>query len=183
MWLGTTTVVVPRYNPIGLKGRYNMKKYADYTPEEKQQYKEKREAYWKKREETAYNSYIQLKEELEKLQASETIMSLLDTMVKSSGIVKGGGSGTSSRETYLTAIFGTENPEIGKTVTFQYVGIRGPNGERLKDNETLAQFVTRVGDISYKYDKTSIGQMLWYLKKRGYNVTKNDDNATVTFHG
>ena len=109
-------------------------------------------------------------------------MSLLDTMVKASGIVKGG-SGTSSRETYLTAIFGTENPEVGKTVTFQYVGIRGPNGERLKDNETLAQFVVRVGDISYKYDKTSIGQMLWYLKKRGFNVTKDDDKATVTFNG
>ena len=160
-----------------------MKKYADYTPEEKQAYKEKRDAYWKKREETAYNSYIQLKEELEKLQASDTIMSLLEAMVKSSGIVKGGGSGTSSRETYLTAIFGTETPTEGQTVTFQYVGIRGPNGERLKDNETLAQFVVRVGDISYKYDKTSIGQMLWYLKKRGYNVTKDDDNATVTFHG
>lgn len=173
-----------KYNPIGLKGRYNMaKKYKDFTLEEKQEYKEKRDAYWKKREETAYNSYIQLKEELEKLQASETIFNLLDVMVKSSGIVKGGGSGTSSRETYLTAIFGTENPEIGKTVTFQYVGIRGPNGERLQDNETLAQFVVRVGDISYKYDKTSIGQMLWYLKKRGFNVTKDDDKATVTFNG
>lgn len=159
-----------------------MKKYADYTQEEKQAYKEKRDAYWKKREETAYNAYEQLKGELEKLQASETIMSLLETMVKASGIVKGG-SGTSSRETYLTAIFGTENPEIGKTVTFQYVGIRGPNGERLKEGETLAQFVVRVGDISYKYDKTSIGQMLWYLKKRGFNVTKDDDKALVTFHG
>lgn len=179
MWLGTT-VVVPRYNPIGLKGRYNMKKYADYTAEEKAQYKEKRDAYWKKREETAYNSYLQLKEELEKLNATEQLFTLLDTMVKAAGIVKGG---TSSRETYLTAIFGTENPTEGQTVTFQYVGIRGPNGERLKDNETLAQFVVRVGDISYKYDKTSIGQMLWYLKKRGYNVTKDDDKATVTFHG
>ena len=159
-----------------------MRKYADYTPEEKAQYKEKREAYWKKREETAYNSYVQLKEELEKLNASTEIMQLLETMVKASGIVKGG-SGVSSRETYLTAIFGTENPEIGQTVTFQYVGIRGPNGERLKDNETLAQFVTRVGDISYKYDKTSIGQMLWYLKKRGFNVTKDDDKATVTYLG
>ena len=172
-----------RYNPIGLKGRYNMKKYADYTPEEKAQYKEKREAYWKKREETAYNSYVQLKEELEKLNASEQLFNLLDTMVKASGIVKGGGSGTSSRETYLTAIFGTETPTEGQTVSFQYVGIRGPNGERLKDDETLAQFVTRVGDISYKYDKTSIGQMLWYLKKRGYNVTKDDDKATVTYLG
>ena len=160
-----------------------MKKYADYTAEEKAQYKEKREAYWKKREETAYNSYIQLKEELEKLNAPEQLFTLLDTMVKSSGIVKGGGSGTSSRETYLSAIFGTENPEIGQTVTFQYVGIRGPNGERLQEGETLAQFVVRVGDISYKYDKTSIGQMLWYLKKRGFNVTKDDDKATVTFHG
>lgn len=159
-----------------------MKKYADYTPEEKAQYKEKREAYWKKREEAAYNSYVQLKEELEKLNASEQLFSLLDTMVKAAGIVKGG-SGTSSRETYLTAIFGTETPTEGQTVTFQYVGIRGPNGERLKDNETLAQFVVRVGDISYKYDKTSIGQMLWYLKKRGYNVTKDDDKATVTYLG
>lgn len=156
-----------------------MKKYADYTPEEKQEYKEKREAYWKKREETAYNAYEQLKGELEKLHASSEIMSLLETMVKASGIVKGG----SSRETYLTVIFGTENPEIGKTVTFQYVGIRGPNGERLQEGETLAQFVVRVGDISYKYDKTSIGQMLWYLKKRGFNVTKDDDKATVTFNG
>ena len=159
-----------------------MKKYADYTPEEKAQYKEKREAYWKKREETAYNSYVQLKEELEKLKASTEIMQLLDTMVKASGIVKGGG-GVSSRETYLSAIFGTATPTEGQTVTFQFVGIRGPNGERLKDNETLAQFVVRVGDISYKYDKTSIGQMLWYLKKRGYNVTKDDDKALVTFHG
>lgn len=159
------------------------KKYKDFTEQEKQEYKEKREAYWKKREETAYNSYLQLKEELEKLQASDTIMSLLDTMVKSGGIVKGGGSGTSSRETYLTAIFGTETPTEGQTVSFQYVGIRGPNGERLQDNETLAQFVVRVGDISYKYDKTSIGQMLWYLKKRGFNVTKDDDKATVTFNG
>ena len=160
-----------------------MRKYADYTPEEKREYKEKRDAYWKKREETAYNSYVQLKEELEKLNASGTVMSLLDTMVKASGIVKGGGSGTSSRETYLTAIFGTETPTEGQTVTFQYVGIRGPKGERLQEGETLAQFVVRVGDISYKYDKTSIGQMLWYLKKRGYNVTKDDDKALVTFHG
>lgn len=157
-----------------------MKKYADFTAEEKAQYKEKREAYWKKREETAYNSYEQLKKELKKLNASSEIMNLLETMVKASGIVKGGGI---SRETYLTVIFGTETPTEGQTVTFQYVGIRGPNGERLEDNETLAQFVTRVGDISYKYDKTSIGQMLWYLKKRGYNVTKDDDKATVTFNG
>ena len=160
-----------------------MRKYADYTPEEKAQYKEKREAYWKKREETAYNSYVQLKEELEKLNASEQLFSLLETMVKASGIVKGGGSGTSSRETYLTAIFGTETPSEFQTVTFQYAGIRGPNGERLQEGETLAQFVTRVGDISYKYDKTSIGQMLWYLKKRGYNVIKDDDKATVTYLG
>lgn len=172
-----------RYNPIGLKGRYNMaKKYKDFTEQEKQEYKEKRDAYWKKREEAAYNAYEQLKGELEKLHASSEIMNLLETMVKASGIVKGG-SGTSSRETYLSAIFGTENPEIGQTVTFQYVGIRGPKGERLQEGETLAQFVIRVGDISYKYDKTSIGQMLWYLKKRGYNVTKDDDKATVTFNG
>ena len=171
-----------RYNRIGVKGRYKMKKNADYNPEKKTKYKEKREEYWKKREGAAYNSDVQLKEELEKLKASTEIMQLLDTMVKASGIVKGGG-GVSSRETYLTAIFGTETPTEGQTVTFQFVGIRGPNGERLKDNETLAQFVVRVGDISYKYDKTSIGQMLWYLKKRGYNVTKDDDKALVTFHG
>ena len=153
------------------------------TTPQKRRLSTKRDAYWKKREETAYNSYEQLKAELEKLKASSEVMNLLDTMVKAAGIVKGGGSGTSSRETYLTAIFGTETPTEGQTVSFQYVGIRGPNGERLQEGETLAQFVVRVGDISYKYDKTSIGQMLWYLKKRGYNVTKDDDKATVTFNG
>lgn len=157
-----------------------MKKYADFTVQEKAQYKEKRDAYWKKREEAAYNSFLSLKEELEKLNAPEQLFSLLDTMVKAAGIVKGAGG---SRGTYLTVIFGTETPKEGQEVTFQQIGVRGPNGERLQDGETLAQFVARVGDISYKYDKTSIGQMLWYLKKRGYNVTKDDDKATVTFNG
>ena len=61
LWL-YIMVIMYKYNPIGLKGRYNMaKKYKDFTVEEKQEYKEKRDAYWKKREEAAYNAYEQLK--------------------------------------------------------------------------------------------------------------------------
>lgn len=159
-----------------------VKKYKDFTEQEKQEYKEKRNAYWEKREQVAMQSYEQLKAELKKLNAGENIFTMLDTMVKAAGIVKGG-SGVGSRETYLTAIFGTEEPEIGMKVSFQFVGIRGPNGERMKEGETLAQFVTRVGDLSYKYDKSSITQMIWYLKKRGFNVIKDDDSATVAFLG
>lgn len=153
------------------------KKYKDYTAEEKAAYNAKRDAYWKKREEDTAAALQLLKEELLKLNAGPKVWDAYNAVVNN-----GKGKGN-KRAGYLTELFGTEEPEAGTVSSMLYIGVRGPNGERLNANETLAQFVNRVKDISYKYDANSVTSMVWYCRKRGHDINVNKEAGTVTYVG
>jgi hypothetical protein len=154
-----------------------MKAYKDYTAEEKAEYKAKRDAYNAKRADNARASFATLEAELKKLGMTPTIEAALMEVKRSLHLEKG----VVNRETYLTALFGTETPKPNTTVSYNYIGIRGPKGERMNPNETVKDFVTRTGDIVYKYDATTIGQMVWYVKRRGFEVEIDKEARTVTF--
>jgi len=156
------------------------KKYSEWTAEEKAAYKAKREAYWKKRDEDLQSNFALLTKELEALKAKPEIMALLAACKKGAGVEKGDRA-VGNRETYLTAIFGSETPAIGQVASYLFIGVRGPQGERMNAGETMAQFVTRVGDCAYKYDANTISSMVWYLKKRGHVVENDREKATVTY--
>lgn len=153
----------------------NKKSYSEWTAEEKAQYKAKKAAYLLKRSEDTAKSFELLESELKKLNASPKVFELVEKC-KSRG--KGGAS---NRETYMSIIFGNENPAPNTKVSYLFIGIRGPNGERLKQGESIREFVTRVGDVNYKYDANTISSMVWYLNRRGYTVTNDKNAATVTF--
>ena len=157
----------------------NSKKYSEWTAEEKAAYKAKRDAYWTKRNEDLVSNFSALETALVEMKASPTIMDLLKAVRRGAGADKQ--SGTVNRETYLTAIFGTETPAPGQSVSYLFVGVRGPNGERMNPKETMAQFVTRVGDVAYKYDANTISSMCWYIKKRGHEINNDRNAATVTY--
>jgi len=158
------------------------KKYSEWTAEEKAAYKAKREAYWKKRDEDLVNNFANLTKELESLKVPQKVLDLLSACKKGSGVEKGAKS-ASDRETYLTAIFGSETPTKGQVASYLAIGLRGPNGERLNANETMGQFISRVGDANYKYDANTISSMVWYLKRRGHQVANDRNAATVTYIG
>jgi hypothetical protein len=161
------------------KNKTVAKKYSEWTAEEKAAYKAKRVAYWKKRDEDAASAFAALEKELVSLKAGPQVMQLLSQ-------IKPGKKDRSQRESgtsYLTQMFGTETPKKGQVASYLYIGIRGPQGERLNDGETMAQFVTRVGDCNYKYDANTIASMVWYLKKRGHVMINNREKATVTWIG
>jgi hypothetical protein len=161
-----------------------MKKYKDFSAEEKEEYKRKRDEYWSKRNQKMQESIDALKKEVGALTkdpiVTKRIYGLIDNVQNAS--VKKTGT-TRSSGTHLTTMFGTETPKIGQVVTFKYVSVRGPNGERLNENETVAQFVTRVGDVDFKYDDKSIHSMVWYTERRGYKIKEDVANKTLTFLG
>lgn len=155
------------------------KRYAEWTAEEKAAYKAKKVAYLTKRNEDLTSNFAALRAELEKAKVSKKVMELLSACEKGSVAKKG----AVHRDTYLTQVFGTEEPAIGQTATYLYIGVRGPNGERLGEKESIRDFVTRLGDIKYAIDANTISSMVWYLRKRGYKIDNNRDLATVTFLG
>jgi hypothetical protein len=156
------------------------KKYADYTAEEKAEYKAKRDAYWLKREEDAKASFSALESELRKLNVGANVLDLVTKCKQLSGVEKGV---RQQSEGYLTAVFGTENPTVGQKSSYLYIGIRGKNGERLNEGETLGQLVTRTGDVSYKYSSNDISSICWYLRQRGHKVKSDKVSMTVTYEG
>ena len=91
----------------------------------------------------------QLEKELKRLNASKDIIALLDNFR----------TGTSSYNalSYLTRIFGTEEPAIGTKVSFLEAGLKGKNGERMNAGESMAEFIARVKDIdSITEDRKSV---------------------------
>jgi len=152
------------------------KKYSEWTAEEKAQYKAKREAYWEKRKEDREANFAKLEKELIALKAPANVMQLLQSLREKK-------SASRNNESYLNAIFGTDYPEKGAVVSYLFVGVRGPKGERMLPNETMGKFIGRVGDCTYKYDANTIASMVWYLKKRGHLVVSDREKATVTYLG
>jgi len=155
------------------------KKYSDWTAEEKAAYKAKREAYWKKRDEDLKSNFEKLTSELEALKVDAKVLALLEACKKGSGVIKG--DRAASNGSYLNQMFGTEEPVEGQVATYLFIGVRGPNGERMNDGESMKDFVTRTGDANYRYDANTIASMVWYLKKRGHEVINNRQAATVTY--
>jgi hypothetical protein len=157
-----------------------MKNWNDMTAEEKTAHA-KAQATWKeKRAAEVKELFASLEVELEVLGAPTTITTIL---AKLKPLVTGGGQG--KRETYLTAIFGTEEPADGTTVTYNMVGARGKtSGERMKEGEDFGAYVARLyankDELLIKYDSMSIGKMVNTLKKRGHIITCDNNTATVT---
>lgn len=158
------------------------KKYSEWTAEEKAANNAKRKAFYQKRDEDLAIAFQNLTKELEALNVSPEVMKLLEACKRGSGLEKGQRS-SGNREGYLTQIFGNEEPQIGQVASYLYIGVRGPNGERMNEGETMGQFVTRVGDCDYKYDANTIASLVWYLKKRGHKVENDRKSATVKYLG
>jgi hypothetical protein len=158
------------------------KKYSEWTAEEKAAYKAKREAYWTKRAEDTAVAFTNLEAELKALKVDQKILDLLQAAKRGAGVEKGARQ-ASNREGYLTQMFGTETPAEGALVSYLFIGVRGPQGERMNEGETMGQFVTRVGDCDYKYDANTIASLVWYLKKRGHKLENDRASATVKYLG
>jgi hypothetical protein len=151
-------------------GKFGKGKYSTWTDEEKANYAAYREEYATKREQELESKFNLLREELLKLKDSQTAISILDTIQNRKPAKVG----------YLTNLFGTETPEVGTKTTYSYIGIRGPNGERMAEIESVKHFVERVGDIVTKYSATDINQMCWYVERRGYKLHNDKTACTVT---
>jgi hypothetical protein len=151
-----------------------MKKYKDYTPEEKAEYKRKRDEYWKKRDDSKSASFNLLESELRKLNVPANVLQLLEKCRDSK-------SDVSTRKTYLEQIFGSNEPAIGTKVRFRQTQYFGINGERMGYDESLKDFIVRVGDI--KESKLKVTEMIWYCDKNGNNLEVDKINATITYKG
>lgn len=158
------------------------KKYSEWTAEEKAENRAKRKAIYDKRREEAIENFKKLEKELVALKAGPKVMDLLTKVKQGSGLEKGPRQ-MGSRESYLVQMFGTEEPKVGQTVSYLFIGVRGPEGERMNENETLGEFVKRTGDADYKYDANSIASIVWYLKKKGYQLENDRASATVKYLG
>jgi hypothetical protein len=155
------------------------KKYRDFTQEEKEIYKEKRLKWEQERAETIARNFDLLEVELKNLEVSDKILQLLN--VCRNGLPK---KGTGPNVTHLTTLFGTENPEVGQVSSFDYISLRGSNGERMNAGETKKDFIMRMsGDVTWTKDERTINEMVWYTNRRGYNIAIDKNAATVTFVG
>ena len=106
--------------------------------------------------------------ELKKLNCPTNVFELLNEIVNPA---------KRNKESYLMQVFGTEEPVIGQVARFDFVQLRGKNGERLQENETAAQFMIRMnGEVEFKHDNKSLNDIRWYLEKQGY-ITKKDNEA------
>lgn len=106
--------------------------------------------------------------ELKKLNCPANIFELLNEIVSPA---------KRNKESYLMQVFGTEKPVIGQIASFDYIQLRGKNGERLQENETAAQFMARMNcEVDFKHDNKSLNDIRWYLEKQGY-ITKKDNEA------
>lgn len=156
------------------------KAYRDFTDEEKAEYKEKRAAWLEKKAEQTAKNFELLKVELLKLKADDKTMKLFELCAQTA-------TKTGERApnvTHMTTMFGTETPEPGTKVTYDFISLRGPNGERMKSDEDKKTFINRMGgDVNWTKDSRTINEMVWYTVRRGINLTIDKVAMTVTFVG
>ncbi len=153
------------------------KPYREWTKEEKEVYEAKRKAYLQKRQDERIKAYEKLGQELKSLGASAEVLRLY-ALVKPKGLGQ-----TQVQQSVLKHLFNTDAPTKGQRASFLFIGVRGPNGERLKEGETLAQFIARVGDATFKYDASSINELVWRVKQKGHNVKIDKENCFVEYLG
>ena len=156
----------------------NKKPYREWSAEEKASYEAKRKAYLDKRQDERVKAYATLGEELKKLGASKEAMRLYE-LVKP----KGTGQASAQQSSVLVHLFGTDEPKKGQKASFLFVGVRGPKGERMLEKETLPQFIARVGDATFKYDASSIAELVWRAKQKGHTINIDKDKALVEYVG
>lgn len=155
----------------------NKKPYREWTDEEKRVYEEKRKAYLEKRQKARVDAYATLGEELKKLGASKDVLELY-------AMVKPKGTGQQQvQSSVLVHLFGTDEPVKGQRASFLYVGVRGPKGERMLKDEKLPAFIARVGDATFKYDASSINELVWRAKQKGHEVRIDKEKAFVEYVG
>jgi hypothetical protein len=156
------------------------KAYRDFTDEEKRIYKEKRNAWKAKKDDDAAASFDALEQELVKLKANKQVMEIFNRC--KSATVKTGERSTGT--THMTTMFNTETPEPGTYVTYDYISLRGPNGERMNPDEDKKAFVMRMnGDVTWTKDARTINEMVWYTVRRGINLKIDKTAMTVTYVG
>lgn len=140
-----------------------------------------KEREYKKQRKAAYrNNLMELKKVIEASNAKEKaqMLKIIASLMPSEGATSGGGSYST-----IETVFGVPNPAVGTTVTYMFVGVRGPKGERLNEGETLKEFVARVGDCTFKYDANTIYELAHRLQLRGYDVVADRKACTVTLNG
>lgn len=127
----------------------------------------------KKKRDEVESLFNQLLVHLEKDKVGRDLVESL----KSNVLSQKGGS-----ETYLTGIFGTEQPKEGLTVTFLMVSVRTAEGGRFISHEkALESLGSGVGTL--KYDDKKIFSMIEKIKERGYKLDVDSVKRTITFNG
>lgn len=111
-----------------------------------------------KRIERQKKALEKLEAELKRLNASSDVLALLDHFRV--------GQSSYNSLSYLTRIFGSEEPAIGTKVSFLEAGLKGKNGERMKAGETMAEFIARVKDIDSITDANTLQNWVWALNKK-----------------
>lgn len=155
------------------------KTWANMTEEEKDVIRSKRKESIAKKASETREAFKALEDELNKLNASDKVLDLVDKIKVNVGVTKS----TTSRSTNLVKIFGSDTPEVGQVATYLEIGVRGPKGERIKSGETLKEFVLRTGDADYICDANTITSIVWLLNKAGHDVVNDKNNARVIYKG
>lgn len=152
------------------------KMYKDFTEQEKQAYKEKRQDWIERRKQDQLDKWNQLEQELKQLKnVPDVVFSLMESL--KSGI----NDNKLNKQSNLTKIFGTENPEVGMTVTIDSVVLRGKNNERMAKDETKESFFKRCNfEVSAIYTNKQLNDTCWLLRSRGYNVQKDIEKGIIT---
>jgi hypothetical protein len=115
----------------------------------------------------------QLEKELKRLNANKDIIALLDNF-------RTGSQSRSNSMSYMTRIFGTEEPAIGTKVSFLEAGLKGKNGERMNAGESMADFIARVKDIDSITDANTLQNWVWSLnKKHDIEFNRNESYIKV----
>jgi hypothetical protein len=159
------------------------RKYSEWSEEEKAEYKAKRDAWIAKRKADKAAVEKELEDAINALPFVTN--ELKDALAKFKEGAKSTTRASSTKETYMHKVFGTDTPAPGTVVTFAFIGMRGADNSRMTSTESTAgDLVKRTGDVKFLFSATDINSMVWYLNKYGNSVLIDKDKMTVTFvHG
>jgi len=87
----------------------------------------------------------------------------------------------SNSETYLTALFGSEQPAMDTVVPFLVISVRSAQGGRYISQEKAVEALS--AGATFKYKDADIFKMVEKVKERGYTLLVDSNARTVTFKG
>lgn len=152
------------------------KMYKDFTKEEKEAYKQKRQDWLDRKKTDQETKWNKLYDEIKLLKnVPGTVFELMDSL--RNGI----NDNKLNRCSNLVKIFGTDNPVVGTKVTIDSVTLRGSNNERMNPNETKKDFFERCKyEVSAIYTNKQLNDTVWLLRSQGYNVVKDIEKGIIT---